>query len=160
MVFVSEERGRIVEIAAGGFPRTIAGSSAGFRDGPGAEAMFRRPAAIVSPSEGRLLVADSGNALVRLLAARGRGDLRPPASTRISPRFDAAAFAARPVLWPVQPMEGPHEVAGTMGESRGGEGTERFHSGIDVRIDEGTPVVVVREGAVSSPSHRRVWFVE
>ncbi len=55
------------------------------------------------------------------------------------------------MLWPVQPIEGPHEVAGTMGESRGGEGTERLHSGIDVRIDQGTPVVAVREGAVASP---------
>ena len=151
VLFATDERGRIVEIGASGFARTIAGSGAGFRDGTGAEAMFRRPGAIAAPAEGRLIVADGGNALVRMLAAPGRGDLRPPASTRISPRFDAAAFAARPVLWPVQPMEGPHEVAGTMGESRGGEGTERLHSGIDVRIDEGTPVVAVREGAVSSP---------
>jgi sugar lactone lactonase YvrE len=151
VIFVTDERGRIVEIAAGGFPRTIAGSSAGFRDGPGADAMFRRPAGIATPSDGRLIVADAGNSLVRLLAESGRGDLRPPASARIAPRFDAAAFAARPVLWPVQPMEGPHEVAGTMGESRGGEGTERLHSGIDVRIDQGTPVVAVREGVVSNP---------
>jgi sugar lactone lactonase YvrE len=151
VLYVSDERGRIVEIATTGTPRTIAGSTPGFRDGLGNEARFRRPAAIASLAEGRLLVADAGNALVRLLAAPGRGDLKPPASTRISPRFDAAAFAARPVLWPVHPMEGPHEVAGTMGESRGGEGTERLHSGIDVRIEQGTPVVAVREGTVSGP---------
>ena len=48
-------------------------------------------------------------------------------------------------------MDGPHEVAGTMGEARGTEGAERFHAGIDVRIEQGTLVRAVRDGTVSSP---------
>src|SRR5439155_16301135 len=36
-------------------------------------------------------------------------------------------------------------------EARGGEGAERFHAGIDVRIDEGTSVHAVRDGIVVSP---------
>ena len=38
-----------------------------------------------------------------------------------------------------------------MGEARGGEGGERFHAGIDVRADEGTPVRAVRDGVVAAP---------
>jgi hypothetical protein len=53
-------------------------------------------------------------------------------------------------LWPLDPMQGPHEIAGTLGEARGGEGSERFHAGIDVHADEGTPVLAVRDGVVSA----------
>ena len=150
-VYVSDERGRIVETAAGGATRTLAGSSPGFRDGPAADAQFRRPAGLTIAGEGRLIVADSGNALLRLVAAESRLELRPPASPSIAPRFDADAFASLPLLWPVFPMEGPHEVAGTLGEARGGEGSERFHAGVDVRVDEGTTVLAVRDGVVASP---------
>ena len=48
-------------------------------------------------------------------------------------------------------MEGPFEITGTLGELRGGDGTERFHSGLDVQALEGTPVVAVRSGVVSTP---------
>jgi hypothetical protein len=48
-------------------------------------------------------------------------------------------------------MDGPFEIAGTIGEFRGGEGVERLHAGIDVRTFQGTPVRVVRNGVVSNP---------
>jgi len=38
-----------------------------------------------------------------------------------------------------------------MGEARGGSTGERFHAGIDVREEQGTPVRAVRTGAVTSP---------
>jgi hypothetical protein len=131
--------------------RTLAGSTPGFRDGPGLTARFRSPAGLAVAAPGTLIVADQGNALVRIIADPSLLPVRPPASPRINPRFDADEFARRPLLWPVEPMEGPHEVAGTLGEVRGGEGSERFHSGIDVRAEEGTPVLAVRDGAVASP---------
>src|SRR4029079_3469604 len=56
-----------------------------------------------------------------------------------------------PILWPLDPQGGPHEVAGTVGEARGnpgGDGRERFHGGIDVRGEEGDPVLAVRGGWV------------
>jgi hypothetical protein len=48
-------------------------------------------------------------------------------------------------------MEGPFEITGTLGEARGGEGTERFHAGVDVHAPEGQIVRAVRNGVVSQP---------
>ena len=134
-----------------GATRVLAGSTPGFRDGPGAEARFRRPSGVALAAPGRLIVTDSDNALVRLVVARSQLEWRLPPSPLIAPRFDVNAFAAEPLLWPVAPMDGPHEIAGTMGEARGGSGGERFHAGIDVRVEQGTPVRAVRRGLVSSP---------
>jgi sugar lactone lactonase YvrE len=149
-VYVTDERGRIIEAPAGGWARTLAGSTPGFRDGAGSAARFRGPTALAVAAPGRLVVADSGNALVRLVAAPSWLELRPPASPLINPRFDAEGFGRQPLIWPVAPLEGPHEIAGTMGEVRG-ENIERFHAGIDVRIGSGTPVHAIRDGVVSSP---------
>ena len=98
-----------------------------------------------------MIVADAGNALVRLVGARTRMAIRPPASPSIAPRFDADRFGQQPLLWPIAPQEGPHEIAGTLGEARGSQGSERFHAGIDVRIEDGTDVHAVRDGIVTEP---------
>ena len=150
-VFVTDDRGRIAHLPANGESRTLAGSAPGFRDGPGSEARFRRPSGIALAAPGRLIVADAGNATVRTIAALSRRDLRPPSSPLIAPDFDAVSFGLRPLLWPVAPMEGPFEIAGTLGEARGGEGSERFHAGIDIRVADGTLVHAVRDGIVASP---------
>jgi murein DD-endopeptidase MepM/ murein hydrolase activator NlpD len=100
---------------------------------------------------GRLIVADAGNAYLRTVTAVSRSGAELPWSPLASPHFDEEAFARTPLLWPVSPMDGPHEIAGTIGEARGAAGSERFHAGVDVRIDEGTAVRAVREGTVMSP---------
>ena len=150
-LYVTDDRGRIVEIAAKGSSRVVAGAAPGFRDGPGSTARFRRPAGLAVAAPGRLVVADAGNALVRLVAARSQTGPRLPASPFIAPQFDDETFGRTPLLWPATPMDGPHEVAGTLGEARGGEGSERFHAGVDVRVEQGTFVHAVRDGFVSSP---------
>ena len=150
-IYVADDTGRIVEISTDGAARTVAGSHPGFADGSGPDARFRRLGGLALAAPGRLIVADAGNALVRLVAAPSRLAWRPPASPRIDPHFDADDFASRPLLWPVEPMEGPHEIAGTLGEARGGEGGERFHAGIDVRASEGTAVRAIRDGVISAP---------
>jgi sugar lactone lactonase YvrE len=150
-VYVADGQGRIFAIDDSGMIRTLAGSSPGFQDGRAAEARFRAPSGLAIVEAGRLAVADTGNALVRIAAAPVRHLLLPPASSRVQPRFDPDAFAATSLLWPVDPMDAPHEVAGTLGEARGTEGAERFHAGIDVRESEGTTVVAVRAAAVSQP---------
>lgn len=156
-LYVTDARGRIVEITESGATRTLAGSTPGFHDGVGGEARFRNPSGIAlagqDPDRGQfhLIVADAGNALVRLVGARTRMAFRPPASPSIAPKFDAERFGRQPLLWPIAPQEGPHEIAGTLGEARGSQGSERFHAGIDVRIDDGTPVHAVRDGIVTDP---------
>ena len=149
-VYVTDERGRVLEFDSHGSSRVVAGSSPGFMDGAGADARFRRPSGIAVLAPGRLIVADTGNALVRLISATSRLEFRAPPMPGINPRFDREGFGRQPLLWPVAPMEGPHEIAGTMGEARGTD-AERLHAGIDVRIDEGTPVFATRAGVVSSP---------
>jgi sugar lactone lactonase YvrE len=151
-VFVTDDRGRVTALSIDGASRTLAGSTPGFRDGPGSEARFRNPAGVAVAASGRLIVADAGNALVRVVAAPSRGELRAPASARVAPQFDVEHFGIQPLLWPVAPMEGPHEIAGTLGEARGSEGSERFHAGVDVRKEEGTLVLAVRDGMVTSPA--------
>jgi hypothetical protein len=150
-IYVTDERGRVIAGTAPGEWRVLAGSTPGFADGDGSSARFRRPAAVALASPGRAVVADGGNALVRLVYARAYGDVRLPASPLIAPRFDPEGFAQVALLWPVDPLEGPHEIAGTLGEARGGEGSERFHAGIDVRVDEGMLVRAVRPGVVAAP---------
>jgi sugar lactone lactonase YvrE len=150
-VFVTDGRGRVVELALDGTTRVVAGSSPGFHDGAGDVARFRTPAGIAVVAPGRIVVADSGNRLVRLVAPRSQLELRLPPRLLQAPSFDATSFGWQPLLWPVSPLEGPHEVAGTMGEARGSDGRERFHAGIDVREDEGAVVHAVRDGVVGHP---------
>ncbi|MDQ3487284.1 MAG: gluconolaconase [Acidobacteriota bacterium] len=149
-VYVTDERGRIVEIDGRGSTRIVAGASPGFADGHGADARFRRPSGVAVLGAGRLVVADTGNALIRLVTAASQLEFRPPPRPGIAPHFDAEAFGREPLLWPVAPMEGPHEIAGTMGEARGSD-AGRLHAGVDVRIEEGTPVLAARAAVVSSP---------
>jgi sugar lactone lactonase YvrE len=150
-LFVTDDRGRVVEIGRDGRGRVLAGSTPGFQDGAGPAARLRRPAGLAVVAPGRLVVADAGNALVRVVAAPARLGTALPASPLIDPQFDAAAFGRIPLLWPIAPMEGPFEIAGTLGEARGAEGSERFHAGVDIRIGEGSEVHAVRPGTVSSP---------
>jgi sugar lactone lactonase YvrE len=149
-LYVADEGGRIVAIHPEGTIRTLAGAGAGFHDGEGSRAQFRRPSGLALLRPGYLAVADAGNALVRLVAATSQLPLRPPTSPAVRPQFEANAFGGVPLLWPVAPFTGPHEVAGSFGEVRGTR-EERFHRGIDIRIEQGTHVRAVRDGIVSDP---------
>jgi hypothetical protein len=149
-LYVTEDAGRISAIAPDTSTRVIAGAQPGFNDGIGIDARFRSPAGVTVIAPGTLVIADAGNALVRLIHVRPPGEPPLVASPLIAPGFDADAFWWQPLLWPLQPLTGPHEIAGTLGEARG-DGAERFHSGIDVRAPQGTLVLAVRDGVVTSP---------
>jgi hypothetical protein len=149
-LYVAERRG-IVEIRPDGVARFLAGAGSGYLDGPGAHARFRWPTGLVTIDEGALIVSDAANRMLRRLDPPGRNDPVPPSMPGLRPGFDVARFGETPILWPLDPQGGPHEVAGTVGEARGnpgGDGRERFHAGIDVRGEEGDPVLAVRDGWV------------
>jgi len=152
VIYVTENGGRIVEIAPRRRIRVVAGSRPGFADGRGADARFRGLTGLAFAGPGRLVVSDSRNALIRLVVAPSRLELRRPLPPRIRPHFDAEAFAWQPLLWPLTPMDGPFEITGTLGELRGGDGTERLHAGLDVRAPENTPVYAVRDAVVTDPA--------
>lgn len=152
VVYVTEDGGRIVAFTPGRGVRTLAGSRPGFADGHGTAARFRGLKGLALSAPGRLIAADSRNALIRLVVAPSRLELRHPPRPGLRPDFDAEAFAWQPLLWPLAPMDGPFEITGTLGELRGGDGTERLHTGIDVRAPEGTPVQAVRDAVVTDPS--------
>ena len=151
VLYATDDRGRIVEVVPGRGTRIVAGSSPGFANGLGEGARLRGPAALAIAGTGRLVVTDPRNALIRRVAAVSHAGFQPPSPPALQPRFDEEQFAAQPLLWPADPMEGPHEVTGTMGEARGGENSGRFHAGLDVQAPEGTPVRVVRDGTVTNP---------
>ena len=151
VLYATDERGRLLELRPDGGSRTVAGLAPGYADGGAGRARLRRPAGIAVAGPGRLMVADTGNAAVREITARALTRAQPPWTAGAAPQFAIDAFARAPLLWPVSPMEGPHEIAGTLGEARGAAGAERFHAGIDIRVDEGTLVRAIRDGVVSSP---------
>jgi hypothetical protein len=149
-VFVADSGGRVVEITPDRRQRIVAGSRRGFADGPGPDALFRAPSGIALAAPGHLIVTDRRNGVVRVVVARSRAELRPPAPP-FHPQFDAQAFDRAPLLWPFAPIEGPFEVTGTLGEPRGAVGAERLHAGLDVHAPEGTAVRIVRDGAADNP---------
>ena len=63
---------RIRKITSAGAVTTVAGSTAGFADAVGTAAQFHTPMGVAVRPDGSLLVADWGNARVRLVAGDGR----------------------------------------------------------------------------------------
>jgi sugar lactone lactonase YvrE len=152
-LYVTDRRARVVELMPGGLMHVLAGTRPGFAGGPGPSARFRNPIGVAVAGDGALAVADADNRLLRRLDLAERLDAWAPASPRMRPGFDLARFAWTSVLWPLDPQEGPHEIAGTVGEPRGnsgGEGRERFHAGVDVRGENGDAVLAVRDGTVGA----------
>jgi sugar lactone lactonase YvrE len=73
-IFVADSRNQTIRrIAPDGAVTTVAGKAgeAGFQDGPGAQARFMFPTALVLDSRGSLLIADTNNNAIRVLAADG-----------------------------------------------------------------------------------------
>jgi sugar lactone lactonase YvrE len=153
-LYVTDRRGWILELTMDGAGRSLAGGAPGFLDGLGPVARFRDPTGLALTSDGAVIVADRGNRMVRELDLPSRLGARLPAPPGLRTGFDLERFARLPLVWPLDPQEGPHEVAGTLGEARGnpgGDGHERFHGGGDVHADEGALVLAVRDGKVDQP---------
>jgi hypothetical protein len=153
-LYVTDRRGRIVEMTPMGVIRTLAGNASGFADGDSTTARFRSPTSLALRSDGALVAADAGNRMIRLLDVPAPATAMRPAPPGLTGGFDLTRFAALPLIWPLEPQGGPHEVAGTFGEARGnpgGTGHDRFHAGVDVHGEDGELVLAVRDGKVDQP---------
>jgi sugar lactone lactonase YvrE len=152
--YVTDRRGRILQVLRDGHARVLAGSRGGFADGAGFDARFHNPTSLAVDDEGALIVADAGNYLLRRLAPAGLYAPDPPRSPLgPTPGLPERSLSLRPLPWPVEPQFEPHEVAGNMGEARGSlaDARERFHAGIDVHANEGEIVRAVAGGKVDAP---------
>ncbi len=147
-LYVTElDRSRVIQVAPDNASYTIASE-------------FNQPAGVaVHPETTELYVADSGNYLVRKLAAQQSGANTQAAAAAPSadeiPRLTKATLGQESLLYPVDPQQNPHEIVATMGEVRGSFDTtdsrHHLHSGLDIFGPYGTIVRAVRDEKVTSP---------
>lgn len=147
--------GQLGDSPGGGTVRTLAGSigEAGLVDGSLEQALFNRPAGIAVALDGMIVVADTGNRLVRAVVGEGREPGAPLTSNAaIGLRLTAEEMrrAGEP-RWPYDPPSRPREIAATFGEIRGvlsDNSTDNigpwFHNGLDVPGGYGETVRLVR----------------
>jgi sugar lactone lactonase YvrE len=170
-LFVTHDHG-VLKITPDGVASAYAGGAIGFSDGVGGGARFNGPAGIAIDREGHLIVADTHNYLIREIAPEA-GRIQPATSGEsslfIQPGGEAGDSSALPMIpkldasvlgvgaafpWPLPPQGEAHEVTGVIGEARGAPGgiaLDHLHSGLDVRGDQGDPVLSVLDEKVSSP---------
>jgi sugar lactone lactonase YvrE len=164
-----DEEGTIYVAEAGGsgvrvcrfslWPRvsTLVGrTNSGLLDGTLDDARLNRPSGLAFSPDGTLLVADTGNKLVRAILRQGstRGvELTREAVEAQRPK--ASEFRKQaPPRWPYEPPDKPREIAATFGEIRGEirEGEEaHFHNGLDVPGAYGETARVVRSEKILRP---------
>src|SRR5690606_9486624 len=145
---------RVIGRRSFAFVETIAGGTGrGFRDGDPLTAQFNRPSGLAFDSEGRLLVADSDNGLIRVFDFEGS----PGKTESPKPRtYTAEQFRElQPPRWPYDPPEAKRDIAGTLGEIRGEIKDENsqvwFHNGLDIAGGYGETARFVRDEKVLDP---------
>jgi sugar lactone lactonase YvrE len=160
-IYVTDAGGSTLRVCRRGFWRqvsTLVGyENSGLKDGaPGAARLSRPVGVAVLPPDGTLLVADSGNRLVRALVREGsaRGlELKPPEIDALRTKASDFRGLGAP-RWPYDPPDKPREIAATFGEVRGEikEGEDAwFHNGLDIPGAYGETARVVRTEKILRP---------
>jgi sugar lactone lactonase YvrE len=159
-IYVTDAGGSAVRVCYLGFwpeVSTLAGyANAGLSDGTLDRARLSRPTGVAVSPDGALLIADSGNLLIR--AVLREGNARGAELTREmieSLRMKASDFRAQAEpRWPYDPPDKTREVAATFGEIRGeiNEGEDAwFHNGLDVPGAYGETARIVRSEKILRP---------
>lgn len=159
-IYVADAGGSAIRICRLGFWRQVStlvgNASAGLSDGTLDRARLSRPTGVAISTDGTLLIADSGNRLVRAVLREGgsRGyELTPELIESL--RVKASEFRSlAPPRWPYEPPLKPREIAATFGEIRGEirEGEDSwFHNGLDVPGAYGETARVVRSEKILRP---------
>jgi sugar lactone lactonase YvrE len=123
----------------------------GLADGPLSEARISNPSGLALTPAGALIVADTGNRLVRVVNRQGASagvTLTREQARALRPKAEDFRQLAPP-RWPYEPADRPREIAATFGELRGevnkpDEGVW-FHNGLDIPGGAGETARVVRE---------------
>jgi hypothetical protein len=130
----------------------------GLVDGPLEDARLRAPSCVAVAGNGALVVADTGNRLVRVLVGDGRE--RGAALTReealaLYPTAAEMRSSGAAPRWPYDPPDRPREIAATFGEIRGELTTTNaeayFHNGLDIPGAYGETARAVREERILRP---------
>jgi DNA-binding beta-propeller fold protein YncE len=127
--------------------------SAGLFDGDLKTAQFNRPYGLALVGKNTLVVADSGNGLLRAIV---------PANANVGTKSDPALATIKaeelrkavPPRWPFDPPDAKREIAGTLGEIRGEIAPDKeawFHNGLDIPGAYGEPVRALFSERVSWP---------
>jgi sugar lactone lactonase YvrE len=147
-LYVTElDRARVIQVAPDGSARVIPNN-----DGiPFAQLT----SVAVNPLTRDLVVADSGNYIIRKLAHSHASAAARAATIQSLPSLTPAMLGQQSLVWPIDPQEKPHEIVATMGEVRGSfnsdDSRHHLHSGLDVFGQHGELVRVVRQEKVTSP---------
>lgn len=159
-IYVADAGGSAIRACRLGFWRqvsTLVGyAHAGLADGALDRARLSRPTGVAVTPDGLLLIADSGNRLVRAILREGSSlgeELTPERIEAL--RTKAAEFrTAAPPRWPYEPPDKTREIAATFGEIRGEikEGEDAwFHNGLDVPGAYGETARIVRSEKMLRP---------
>src|SRR5205085_12493861 len=131
------------------------GSEFGLVDGELSVARFNMPTGLAFNSNDALLLADSGNGLVRALAPAdvALGHVAQAASAKALIKADEIRRTVPP-RWPFAPPEARREIAGTFGEIRGEQSPGHgawFHGGLDIPGAYGETVYALHSERVTRP---------
>lgn len=150
------------------------GSLSGFTDGPLAGARFNRPSGIAVAPDGSIIVADTGNKVVRAIVGEDREwgvllttdvikGLRPTAAAIRSSSSNGSDSSgdgssdkggSNVPRWPYEPPQRVREIAATFGEVRGRLADNNqgwFHNGLDIPGAYGETVRLVRAERIMRP---------
>jgi hypothetical protein len=127
--------------------------STGLSDGDLQTAKFNRPTSLALVGKNTLVVADSGNGLLRAIV---------PANSNLGTKADPALATIKteeirqavPPRWPFDPPEAKRDIAGTLGEIRGEVAPDKdawFHNGFDIPGAYGEQVRAMFSERVSLP---------
>ena len=155
-VFIADGNAiRVIGRRAFPLVETISDERRGYVDGDATRSRFNRPSGLAIGTGGELLIADSDNGSVRVISDGGVGRVvgRDEIDSR---RMTAEEFRdLQPPRWPYEPPMNPREVAGTLGEIRGGVGgsdeSNWFHNGLDIAGAYGETAKFIRTETVLDP---------
>jgi Streptogramin lyase len=156
VIFIADGNAiRAIGLRALPFLETIAGGRRSSVDGPPRTVGFNRPSGIAFFGD-VLLIADSDNGVIRSLHEAKTGAGTSGIETHKAAAVTAAEFRnSAEGRWPYDPPLAKRDIAGTLGEIRGGLKDDSsqvwFHNGLDVAGNYGETTRFVRDETVLDP---------